>query len=114
MGFDALYAIAAHFAGDFPLQSDRMAAAKFEDARVRAEHVTVYVATFLPVVIATDWSRRQAVVFLGGLWGSHYAIDSRRWADPVEGFPTRPLWFDQAFHLIALAVLVAVVRTLAD
>ena len=103
-----LYALAAHAAGDFPLQTDRMAAKKFDSDRVRAEHVSVYTASFLPVVFAADWSAQQRAVFLAGLWGTHYAIDTRRWKEPVEGFESFPVWFDQALHVIALAVVFAI------
>lgn len=95
-----LYALAAHALGDFPLQSDRMAEGKLDDAGTRAEHVGVYMLGFLPVVLAADWNRTGGAVFLAALAGSHYAIDSRRWHDGV------PFWFDQSLHVIALAVAV--------
>lgn len=103
-----LYALAAHAAGDFPLQTDRMAAEKFDSDRVRAEHVSVYTASFFPVALAADWSTRQRAVFLAGIWGTHYAIDTRRWFENRDGFPTRSVWFDQALHVIALAVVFAI------
>lgn len=96
-----LYVLAAHAAGDFPLQTDRMAAEKFERPRVRAEHVAVYTAAFLPVVLASDMSRRGQWVFLATLAGTHFVIDSRRWNDAV------PIWFDQALHAVCLAVATA-------
>lgn len=101
-----LYAFAAHAIGDWPLQSDRMAAEKLDNPRVRAEHVAVYTASFLPVALAADWDRRGMVVFLGSVAGSHYVIDSRRWKEPVEGFESRPIWFDQVFHVVAIAAAV--------
>ena len=103
-----LYALASHFAGDFPLQSNHMARRKFDNPVVRLAHVAVYTATFVPMVTCTDWSRRQSAAFLATLAVTHYAIDSRRWAENFDGFPTRALWFDQSFHLIALAVCVGV------
>lgn len=105
MGSDryALAFLAAHAAGDFPLQSDWMAAEKFDSRLARAVHVTVYTAAFLPVVCRVGWSRRRAAVFLALLWGSHFIIDSRRWNAAV------PIWYDQALHLIALAVALEVV-----
>jgi hypothetical protein len=96
-----LYALAAHAAGDFPLQTDDMAVRKFDNSFVRAKHVTVYTAAFLPVVRATEWTLRQQAMFLAGVWTSHYVIDSRRWNDTV------PIWYDQALHLIALAAVFA-------
>ena len=102
-----LYALAAHAAGDFPLQTNAMAARKFDEPLVRAAHVTVYTLSFLPVALAADLDRRQAVVFLGGIWGTHFVIDSRRWKEPVDGFEAFPVWFDQALHVIALAIVFA-------
>ena len=102
-----LYALAAHAAGDFPLQTDRMAAAKVDDSVVRAEHVSVYTAAFVPVAVAADFSARQGAVFFAGIWATHFVIDSRRWKEPTEGFEAFPVWFDQALHLIALAVVFA-------
>ena len=93
-----LYALAAHAAGDFPLQSDWMAANKIDSRSARAAHVAVYTAAFIPVVIASKWSKRRSVAFLGTLATTHFAIDSRRWNENV------PIWFDQALHVIALAV----------
>jgi hypothetical protein len=102
-----LYALAAHAAGDWPLQTNRMAREKFDDPTVRAKHVGVYTLTFLPVAMASNWDSRGKFVFLLSLAGSHFAIDTRRWAENYDSFPTRALWFDQAFHIIALAIAFA-------
>lgn len=112
--FLTLYALAAHFAGDWPLQSDRMAAEKLESAWVRTQHVAIYTLVFIPVVVAADWTRLASGVFLLGLAGSHWAIDSRRWKQPVEGFESRPIWFDQAYHVVALGVAVAVAEVVSS
>lgn len=98
----ALYALACHAAGDFPLQTDRMATQKFDSRRVRAEHCAVYTLAFLPFIVATGWSVGQAGAFSTVLFATHFVIDSRRWSDAV------PIWYDQALHVIALAVAVAV------
>lgn len=103
---DALYALAAHALGDYPLQTDHMAENKIDDGETRAKHVAVYTLSFLPVALASDWSHKQAAVYLGGIASTHYVIDSRRWNDAV------PIWYDQALHVIALAVVTAVVRAL--
>lgn len=95
---DALYLLASHFAGDFPLQTEEMATQKFDNGEVRAKHVAVYTASFLPVVMASDWGKKGKVVFLLSLAGTHYTIDTRRWNEAV------PIWFDQALHVIALAL----------
>lgn len=99
-----LYALAAHAAGDWPLQSNQMAKDKFDDPTVRAKHVGVYTLAFAPVALASDWDSRGKAVFLLSIAGGHFAIDTRRWAENYDGFPTRALWFDQAFHIIAIAV----------
>lgn len=88
---ETLQLLAAHAAGDFPLQTDWMAQNKFESPLARAVHVTTYTAAFVPV--------RRSPLFLVLLWISHYAIDSRRWNDAV------PIWYDQALHIIALALV---------
>lgn len=108
----SLLALASHVAGDFPLQTNRMASEKFENSQVRAEHVSVYTASFLPFTVAMDWTNRQRATFLCLLWGSHFVIDTRRWAENYEGFPTRSLWFDQAFHIIALALAVVLTEVI--
>lgn len=90
----SLHYLAAHAAGDFPMQTDWMAANKLDSPLARAVHVTAYVAAFLPV--------RRNPLFLALLWASHYAIDSRRWNDAV------PIWYDQALHVIALALVLEV------
>jgi hypothetical protein len=112
--FLPLYALAAHFAGDWPLQTDEMAVEKFEDPRTRGSHVLVYSLAFLPVVLAAGWDRRGSVAFLVTLAGSHFVIDSRRWKENYDGFPTRALWFDQAFHLICLALAAALGEVIDD
>lgn len=88
--------LAAHAAGDFLLQSDWMAQNKLDHPFVRAVHVTVYTGVFTLV--------RRNPLFLALLWVSHFVIDSRRWSDSV------PIWYDQALHIIALAVALEVDR----
>ena len=90
--------LAAHAAGDFPLQTDRMAKEKFNSYRVRAAHVAVYTLGFVPVVAMTDWTLRQSAAFLAALATTHYAVDSQRWNDAA------PVCYDQALHVIALAM----------
>lgn len=97
----SLYALASHAAGDFPLQTGWMAENKFDSASVRAVHVAVYCLAFIPFALSRGWSRKQVATFFMSLAGTHFAIDSRRWNDAV------PIWFDQALHVIALAVSVS-------
>lgn len=112
MSFLSLFALACHFAGDFPLQTDRMAAEKFDNWMVRSVHCAVYTACFTPFTIVSEFSFYHGSLFLALLGVSHYAIDSRRWAEDFPEFPTRALWFDQAYHIIALALIVALVGLL--
>lgn len=97
-----LNALAAHAAGDFPLQTDWMAANKLESPIARLVHVAVYTAAFVPVAAGSSWDRRQSGAFLATIASTHFAIDSKRWNDSV------PIWFDQALHVIALALAFAV------
>lgn len=105
-----LYAFAGHMAADFPLQSDGMAEQKFDSSIVRASHVAVHAFAMVPTILASDWSWRQRVTFLAALSAAHYAIDSRRWAEPRDGFETRLIWFDQAYHIVSLAICVAITQ----
>lgn len=105
--FLTLYALAAHFAGDWPLQSDRMAAQKFDDPVVRTQHVAIYTAVFVPLAVLAEWTLLASGLFLALLAVSHWIIDSQRWKLPVEGFESRPIWFDQAYHVVTLGVVVA-------
>ena len=102
-----LYALAAHAAGDWPLQTNQMATEKFDDPNIRAKHVSVYTSCFIPIALATDWDTSSKAVFLLSIAGTHFAIDTRRWAENYDSFPTRSMWFDQMLHIIALAVAVA-------
>ena len=97
----SLYALAAHAAGDFPLQTDWMAENKFDSRLARGVHVAVYTAAFIPLVLAGGWSKKRSMAFLGTLAATHFGIDSRRWNENV------PIWYDQALHTIALAVAFA-------
>lgn len=104
----SVYALAGHMAADYPLQTDGMAARKFDSQLVRARHVAVHVAAMVPTVLASDWLWRQRGTFLVTLAATHYTIDSRRWTEPTDEFPTFPVWYDQALHIVALAVCVGV------
>ncbi len=105
----ALYLLAAHAAADFPLQSDRMAVEKLDDANVRALHVMHHVVTTSVAVEYAYGLDLQGFVFVGIVALAHYIIDSRRWTGSTEEFPTKHIWFDQVLHLISLAMAHAVV-----
>jgi len=97
-----LYLLACHAAGDFVLQTDRMAEQKFEDVTVRLQHCALYTLVFIPVCVALYWPAARVVIFAAGLFATHVVIDSQRWNDTV------PIWYDQALHIIALALAVAI------
>jgi hypothetical protein len=107
-----LYLLALHFLGDWLLQSDTMAARKLDSVTVRLAHVTMYTLTVAPIVLVTDWSTYGSIGFLAIVFGTHFSIDSRRWKKPVEGFPTRAIWFDQAYHVISLGAAVAIIEVI--
>jgi TRAP-type uncharacterized transport system fused permease subunit len=103
-----LYALAAHAVGDFLLQPTWMGENKLDSRAIRALHVVVYTVAFVPVVIASKWTKRQSVTFLGIVATTHFAIDSDRWSD------TFPILFDQVLHGIALVVSFALTDPCAD
>ena len=96
--------VAAHLVGDYVLQTNEQAVRKFEDRRARADHVTTYVACFLPVTLVSRAPVGRKLLFLVLLWLAHYATDSRRWASGKE-WPPKPILVDQAAHAVQLAVL---------
>lgn len=90
-----------------------MAANKLTDWRVRAYHVGVYSLPFIVVALAYlpfSW----AVGFVGVNALVHFAIDTRRWAEPKEGFESYPIVIDQTMHVTTIAVLAAVVTQLPN
>lgn len=105
-----LLVLAGHSAGDFPFQTDEMAEKKFESRLVRLKHVLAYTSAMIPAALSADWDTRQMILFLILVAGSHFAIDSQRWVEPAEGFESYPIWYDQALHIIALAISVEIVE----
>lgn len=103
-----LCVLAAHAAGDFLLQPKWMGTNKLDSRAVRALHVVVYTAVFIPIVMASKWTSRQSVTFLGTVATTHFAIDSDRWNDTV------PILVDQVLHGIALAVSFALADWCGD
>lgn len=100
--------LTAHVLADFPLQSDRMARAKFDDRDIRAGHVLVHwtltYLLLLPFVGHLTAAGAAAVIAV-----LHFAIDSRRWAEPKEGFEIYPVAVDQALHIASLYLTVLLV-----
>jgi len=110
----SLYLLAAHTGGDFLLQTNHMATHKFGSTFVRAKHVSAYSLPFVGAAALSSWSTRQRVAFLAGNWVTHFAIDTKRWKEPAEGFETLPVWFDQALHVTSLGLLAALVEAIGD
>ncbi len=96
--------LAAHAVGDFLLQTEYMVEHKLEDPGVRARHVTVYTAAFVPVAFLFRADARRAALFLALVWITHFVTDSRRWAAGDE-WPVLPVVVDQAIHLVTLVLL---------
>lgn len=93
--------LASHALADFPLQTDRMAARKLDNRRVRAKHAGVHVAVtgaFLSVFAPFP------VAALAGLAAGclHFGVDSRRWAEPAGGSEAYPIAVDQSLHIASL------------
>ncbi len=99
------YLLAAHMAGDYLFQSTRMAAGKLGSARIRAEHVSVYVFCFAPIAyFYAGFPGWRAPAFLALLWAAHFATDSKRWRT-TNPWPAMPILQDQSLHAVQIAVL---------
>lgn len=106
----ALALLAAHALADFPLQTDRMAAEKFNDAEARFGHAWIHLWVTCIVLWATPGiSAQTALPAAVAVAVLHYAIDSRRWADPKPDFEAYPLAVDQTLHLVSLWVVSVVI-----
>lgn len=51
-----MYALAAHATGDFLRQNRWMGENKLNSPAIRALHVVIYTAAFIPIVIASEWT----------------------------------------------------------
>lgn len=83
-----IYLLASHLVGDFVFQTRWQAAGKFTDRDLRARHVAVYCAAFVPVTLAYAHFHHvgraePAIAFLLWLGILHYATDSRRFTSTV-------------------------------
>lgn len=107
---EGLILLAGHLAADWPLQPDWMAAKKLTHPKVRAAHVAVYTTTVTATAaLATNWPPAALAAFAVGIGVPHYVVDSKRWKEPVEGFESRPIWFDQVYHIVTLALVAGIV-----
>lgn len=100
--------LAGHLLADFPFQSDGVAQSKFEDRGVRYYHSFLHCAIAF-TILTFLWTDRTAIIATSVFIGvSHFVIDSRRWAEPKDGFEDYPIWVDQALHIAALAVAIQI------
>jgi hypothetical protein len=112
MASTTLLILGAHALADFPLQTDRMAAEKFDDVGVRIRHVTVHQAFLTAALVLAGQPLSVAVPFGSAATIAHFVIDARRWAEPKPEFEDYPIWVDQSLHVASLAVIHAVVVAL--
>lgn len=96
--------LAAHFIGDFVIQTNEQATQKLTSPRVRAVHVTTYHVPFLVAGLATRTHYGRLAAFLALSWVAHFATDSLRWL-PNEEWPPGTILNDQAIHIATLAAL---------
>lgn len=104
----ALALLSAHLLADFPLQTDEMAAQKLDSVFMRVYHCSVHwmvTGLFLMVTMSDYQSIAIGVVLVTV---AHFIIDTRRWAEPKDGFEAYPIAVDQSLHITSL-FLVAVV-----
>lgn len=103
----ALLLLAAHLLGDFPLQPRWMAREKVDDHGVRFVHVVIH--TILVFVLLTLGGVAPEIpsMFYGAYAASHFAIDTRRWVEPRDDFPTWHYVVDQIMHVTAIALVSA-------
>lgn len=100
--------LAAHMLGDFPLQTDAMAEGKFESLHQRAVHSWVHMV--LATLFTWPFLTNAQTALVGPMvLVLHFAIDTRRWAEPKDGFEVYPIAVDQAYHVASLFVVILVV-----
>ena len=90
--------------GDYLLQTDWMAANKLHSAWARTVHVSVYTLAFIPLALVYSTTMGRAWSFVALVYITHWITDSRRWASD-KVWPPKPILFDQALHVLQLAVL---------
>ncbi|KKU85896.1 MAG: hypothetical protein A2667_03230 [Candidatus Wildermuthbacteria bacterium RIFCSPHIGHO2_01_FULL_47_27] len=93
--------LAGHFIGDFPFQSEWMAANKGKSWEVNAYHAFVYAFTVFVIVAMADFRLSFWAVLI--LFASHFIIDplKARWGI------VRHVWMDQFLHIAVLAAIAA-------
>lgn len=103
--------LTAHMLADFPFQTNKMAAKKFDSIHYRAWHAHVH-AVFAGVLAFPFVTNTQTVIVLFTVGALHFLIDTKRWAEPKDGFEQYPLAVDQAFHVASLYVVILILHLL--
>lgn len=102
MGMEVMpWLLAGHFLGDFPFQSEWMAANKGKSWEVNAYHALVYAFTVFIVAAMADF--RLSFLAVSTLFASHFIIDplKARWGI------VRHIWIDQIPHVFVLVIIAA-------
>jgi hypothetical protein len=94
--------VAAHMLGDFVIQTDTIAARKFDDWRVRTLHVLTYLLPFLALTPFLCDSWQQAAAMLIAIAVPHWVVDCRRWVKN-HPWPAKAILVDQSIHAVCLA-----------
>lgn len=76
---NAMDQLAAHFIGDFMLQTPRIATTKLSDPKVRAEHALHHALTHGVFAYIGGKSPQKALFYGLSIGVTHYIIDSKRW-----------------------------------
>lgn len=90
-------------AGDYLFQSQRMAALKLTDWRVRLRHVAVYTSCFGIVTLLGYGTLVCSILFLMWIAVNHFLTDSKRWRTD-NPWPPMPIMVDQSMHMLQIAV----------
>jgi Protein of unknown function (DUF3307) len=117
----SIWLIGLHMLGDYILQTDRMAAKKLIDWRVRTEHVFMYTYPFYFFCLVREYLRGGYILclshrhymilgFAGSLFITHWITDCRRWASG-DKWCAKPIMVDQTIHILTLAILGSIFLT---
>lgn len=97
--------LALHMLGDYILQTEWMAQNKLKNIPARLIHVNTYAFPFF--LWGVYFYGLQGVYFFVGVWITHFAIDSYRFA-ASHPWPPKSMLIDQSLHIISLAMLARV------
>ncbi len=88
-----IYAMACHFIGDFPLQSEFLALNKGKSTEIMIYHVAIYTSLF---ILLGATAVQCSMIFF-----THYIIDNLKARYGI----IKSIWFDQLLHMTVLVVL---------